>query len=330
MFIADSLTFGGGGYGAFKLATELAKQGHRIHFVTANVETFEASMATFEIPSQFRFVGRPSVPRVHKGFGLLDRWWTRIFDRIVLRQRIRGTVIDWVVGLQGPDATRSVALGRRLGAKVANLVFETPDLVLSNARTGGELTEHEIRLQSTALVGRWAAFEAALKKTDTAFTISKIVDDEYRSWIGADNSTIIFAGVDVEDARAATVGVPKRDQIIYVGRLVSYKNVDEIIKAISAIDNPPTLVIVGDGREKAGLIRLARDLAVDCTFMGWVTESDKWELIAESRLLILPSSQEGFGIPPAEALACGTAALVSDIPVLQEIYKHTAWTNRKN
>jgi glycosyltransferase involved in cell wall biosynthesis len=36
-------------------------------------------------------------------------------------------------------------------------------------------------------------------------------------------------------------------------------------------------------------------------------------------LALLPSEREGFGLPVVEALACGTPALVSDIPVLREV-----------
>lgn len=44
------------------------------------------------------------------------------------------------------------------------------------------------------------------------------------------------------------------------------------------------------------------------------------KLIAEARILIQPSLYEGFGIPPLEALALGTNAIVSDIEIFKEIY----------
>src|SRR5262249_8639567 len=36
-------------------------------------------------------------------------------------------------------------------------------------------------------------------------------------------------------------------------------------------------------------------------------------------LLLLPSQREGFGLPLAEAMACGTVAVASDLPVLREV-----------
>ena len=44
------------------------------------------------------------------------------------------------------------------------------------------------------------------------------------------------------------------------------------------------------------------------------------ELLVSARLLVQPSLYEGFGIPPLEALYCGTRAVISDIPVFREIY----------
>ena len=55
-------------------------------------------------------------------------------------------------------------------------------------------------------------------------------------------------------------------------------------------------------------------------FTGWVDNDRLCQLIAKSKALVLPSMYEGFGIPPMEAMYLGTKAIVSDIPILKEIY----------
>jgi glycosyltransferase involved in cell wall biosynthesis len=51
---------------------------------------------------------------------------------------------------------------------------------------------------------------------------------------------------------------------------------------------------------------------------GYVADTDLRALLAGAAALLYPSRYEGFGTPPLEAWACGTPALVSDIPVLRE------------
>lgn len=52
--------------------------------------------------------------------------------------------------------------------------------------------------------------------------------------------------------------------------------------------------------------------------IGYVTEADKPSLYAEALAAVLVSHHEGFGLPPLEALACGTPSLVADLPVFHE------------
>jgi glycosyltransferase involved in cell wall biosynthesis len=52
--------------------------------------------------------------------------------------------------------------------------------------------------------------------------------------------------------------------------------------------------------------------------LGRVSDADLVPLITGASALLYPSLYEGFGLPPLEAVACGTPAVVSDIPVLRE------------
>ena len=51
---------------------------------------------------------------------------------------------------------------------------------------------------------------------------------------------------------------------------------------------------------------------------GYVSDDDLRALLTGAAALVYPSRYEGFGIPPLQAWACGTPALVSDLPVLRE------------
>jgi glycosyltransferase involved in cell wall biosynthesis len=51
---------------------------------------------------------------------------------------------------------------------------------------------------------------------------------------------------------------------------------------------------------------------------GYVADRDLRALLTGAAALVYPSRYEGFGLPPLEAWACGTPALVTDLPVLRE------------
>ena len=55
------------------------------------------------------------------------------------------------------------------------------------------------------------------------------------------------------------------------------------------------------------------------TFRGFVPDEEMTTFYQSADLFLFPSLLEGFGFPPLEAMACGTPAVVSDIPVLREV-----------
>ena len=54
-------------------------------------------------------------------------------------------------------------------------------------------------------------------------------------------------------------------------------------------------------------------------FIGYASEGLVQALYGKARALLFPSLYEGFGMPVAEAMACGLQPIVSDIPVMREV-----------
>jgi glycosyltransferase involved in cell wall biosynthesis len=52
---------------------------------------------------------------------------------------------------------------------------------------------------------------------------------------------------------------------------------------------------------------------------GAVDDDDLSEIYTGAHALVFPSADEGFGLPPVEALACGTPVVASDVPALHEV-----------
>lgn len=108
-----------------------------------------------------------------------------------------------------------------------------------------------------------------------------------------------------------------------MGRLISHKNVDILIKSIKLIKekNPEIKsLIIGDGPEKKNLEALAQKLNLEknIKFLGFLeNHDDVYALMKSSKVFVLPSTREGFGIVVIEANACG-------IPVITVNHENNA------
>ena len=116
-------------------------------------------------------------------------------------------------------------------------------------------------------------------------------------------------------------------QFVYVGRLVFYKNLEVIIKAVKIVsENYPKikLILVGSGPHKKNLENLVRELKLldNIQFSGFVSSSEKKIFLAKSLALLFPSLCEGFGLVILEAFEQNKPVVVSDIKPLSDIVTH--------
>lgn len=123
---------------------------------------------------------------------------------------------------------------------------------------------------------------------------------------------IIPNGVDLELIDSVTPATG--NYIIFVGRLAPHKHVDHIIEVFSKLvtDFPDLrLEIVGDGVERSRLKAMVDDFGVgeSVTFHHNLSYREVISMIGGARVLVLPSTREGFGMVLAEAGACGVPAV---------------------
>ncbi|HYL28438.1 MAG TPA: glycosyltransferase [Gemmatimonadales bacterium] len=81
------------------------------------------------------------------------------------------------------------------------------------------------------------------------------------------------------------------------------------------------LVLAGDGFERPELERLARErgIAERTTFLGWVANAELPKYYRAAAVSVIPSLEEGFGIPAAEAMGCEVPVVASDAGGLPEV-----------
>jgi glycosyltransferase involved in cell wall biosynthesis len=151
---------------------------------------------------------------------------------------------------------------------------------------------------------------------------------------------VVYPGIDPEfrpgtaEGIAATreeLGAP-RGYLLYAGTLEPRKNVGALLDAWEALsaDDPrfPALVLAGPyGWGSRGLARRIARLAAASAGAGGprlaaLGHLDRERLVRvfqAASLFVYPSLYEGFGLPPAEALACGVPAVVLDTSSLPEV-----------
>ncbi len=124
---------------------------------------------------------------------------------------------------------------------------------------------------------------------------------------------IVNPGIDIVAGRVKKSATP---QLIYLGRLKAYKNVDVAIRAFAMVIEKikkAKFLIVGEGEAIRDLqdIVIKMDLSDKISFLGKVSEKEKTRHLSESWVAVQPSDVEGWGITVLEANACKTPVVAS-------------------
>ncbi|MBK6799148.1 MAG: glycosyltransferase family 4 protein [Acidobacteria bacterium] len=118
----------------------------------------------------------------------------------------------------------------------------------------------------------------------------------------------------------------KKPYLLFVGTIEPRKNLTTLIRAYDTLlretEHRPQLVLCG-GRgwlddEVFSLVEKLK-LQEQVLFTGYVEDSDLPALYSSAEAFIYPSLYEGFGLPPLEAMACGTPVITSNSSSLPEV-----------
>lgn len=178
-----------------------------------------------------------------------------------------------------------------------------------------------------------------LKRASRILAVSEFTKRELVALAGVPENKIVVTpnGVSeefrrIEDERALKqvrekYQLPERF-ILSVGTLEPRKNLSTVIEALGRMkregkDAPP-LVLVGPPGWNDEYTRLRRavlhaELEDQVKFLHYADREDMPALYSAARFLVFPSLYEGFGLPVAEAMACGLPVLSSDAASLPEV-----------
>jgi len=232
---------------------------------------------------------------------------------------IKENLFDLVIGVPVEGGVSAVSYAKRFQIPSILLIFESPNWI-RRYRGGLDSTD-----------GFWHDYRLAMLDCDLVLSNSKIGMEFLNEWIGEKdfkkksfylNNTI---NLDVlNKAKAKEIKTDAEVKFLFVGRLVEHKNIQRLIETLDSLKRKIWFGIISSvGRNliNSWSSRLKfKKSKLELKFFESVDDWEKFSLLKSVDCLLFPSSFEGFGLPPAEALICGKPVIAFDLPILKHIY----------
>lgn len=180
--------------------------------------------------------------------------------------------------------------------------------------------------------------EQACRRADAILTVSEFSKSEILKYfpVDPDKITVMPLGIRTERFHIGYTEEQKaavRDQyhlpeeyLLYLGTLEPRKNIVRLVEAYGALkqkkpDIPPLILAGRKGWMYDSIFVRIQELGLEDSVWstGYVDNEAVPILIAGAEAFLFPSIYEGFGMPPLEAMACGTPVLTSQVSSLPEV-----------
>lgn len=287
------------------LQAELASRGHEVLIIAPQPKVVPDS-----VPAYVRLLGRSRDLKspFHTTAQISVSVDTRAVDELLAKEQFELLHFHepWVPLLSRQILTRSTS------KNIATFHAKLPETMMSRT------IERVITPYTKSILKYLDSFTAV--STAAADYVSELTDRRI---------AIVPNGIDLKKySPLATASAPKNTSrnVLYVGRLEKRKGVMYLLRAMRQLQASlpdVELRIVGDGPDNEQLQAYAKELGVDATFYGWVTEADKLRLMSEATVFCSPARYgESFGIVLLEAMAAGVPTVAGNNPgyvaVMQE------------
>jgi glycosyltransferase involved in cell wall biosynthesis len=220
-------------------------------------------------------------------------------------------------------------------------VLHSPDFIAPRGRWRKVITVHDlayVRMPSLLTPESrryYNGIHKAARDADAIIAVSQTTARDIRELLNVpgDKVHVVYEAADADLApmpRDEASGIV-RDRyglhgpyVLFVGTIEPRKNLPTLVEAIALLrrEMPVRLVVAGRrGWLSEPVFDRVRRLAAEdgVTFLGEVSPRELRPLYCAAEVVALPSLYEGFGLPPLEAMACGTPVVVSNAGALVEI-----------
>ena len=302
-------TFGGSGVVATELGKALAGRGHEVHFITYDQPVRLGSFRPNVFYHEVRIAQYPLFEYPPYELVLASK-----MVEVVRQQQLDLLHVHYAI----PHAS-SAYMAKRI------LAEEGIHLPVVTTLHGTDIT----------LLGKDPGFEPvisfAINQSDAVTAVSTSLRSDTYTLFGIKQDIEVIPNficpTQFEDLRGQKRGEFTREGerlLCHISNFRPVKRVDDVIRVMAKLveKRPVKLLMVGDGPDRSGTERLARELGVEehVYFLGKL--KNPLEALAISDLFLLPSESESFGLAALEAMACGVPVVATEAGGLPEVIRH--------
>lgn len=300
-------TFGGSGVVATELGKALAKEGHKVHFITYSQPT---RLDFLNENLFYHEVNLNSYP---------------LFEYAPYELALASTMVSVVQNEKLDLLHVHYAIPHASAAYMAKQILRSQGITIPVVTTlhGTDIT----------LVGKDASYEPvvtfSINQSDGVTAVSEDLKREtYNSFKITNHIEVIPNFIDLEKFKKQKKDHFKRaicpndeSLIVHTSNFRKVKRVGDVIRIFANIrkEIPAKLLMIGDGPERAKAETMCRQTGIcdDVRFLGKLEAVE--EVLSVADLFLMPSEKESFGLAALEAMACEVPVISSDTGGLPEL-----------
>lgn len=303
-----------------RLALELAERNNKI-YVIAPSTSFKRHTAQQKNITVYRVRSIPIMIERTQEFRFSPQ---PLHEREVLKiiRTIKPDIIHinepWLMGLS------ALKLGKKEGIPVISTHHFMPENLVHHLRL-------PIKVQNIITVSVWKWYVKLCKNFDVVICPTQVAANLIKKYSADVNLQVVSNGIDLElfnkknngEYLADKYKLPRKLNLLFVGRIDKEKNIDVLIKAAALIKDQIDfhITIVGQGKEKTNLKKLAANLGImsRITFTGFLPEKDLPNMYTTADIFVMPSIAELQSLVTMEAMASSLPVIAANAVALPHL-----------